>query len=538
MRNYRNPIYIWILLFTVVRLYLVWLLPFDHTGDGWGYACDLLKGDLKNGHHLIFQYFQHFWYQLYILLGGKAARAIELLTSINIIFSGIILLFLVKINRLLIPQITDSAQLVLLGFISLSMSFNRYSFENETYIIPLLLIVVAFLFWLKAIQSQSKLHFLLVIFFCFLAPLFHQTAIWGCLAIFTGSIRFNEKLGFSKGSIISIGLLIVGFWWLVYYLFAAQVYHIQIFALVFQDVISGQVETSWSLKTLVFSTVNFIRTFVEFKGSTLILIKGDKIAQLLVLVVFCLLLLEVRKFFNFKKSTDNTQSNLSKTNMIIWADLNREKSHEGYFTLGIMIILHTAFAVFSQGNHEFMLPLACFIPMYLMRSNRFNFIFKRNTLMILFLWNGFFFYYVNFKNKNLIQTWDKDSLLSDLILSQYSNFPYNQGITFVSTEASRIYNYSEYNWLTKYQNELYATTKIDCKNWIYRNISIEFSLPNPTTGMKSIVISDFQQQQLNLNRANLTYRQKYTEASKQTVIATKQKLLDTYQISVIDWIKS
>ncbi len=534
MRNYRNPIYLWILLFTVARLCLIWLIPFDHTGDGWGYACDLLKGDFKNGHHLLFQYFQQFWYQLYIFLGGKTTHTIELLTSVNIVLSGIVLLVLNRISGILIPEITASKKLGLIGLVGLSMSFNRYSFENETYILPLLLILLSFLYWLKYLKSLSKNDFFMAIIMGCLAPLFHQTAIWGCLAIFIASIRFRKNLSLNYALLISIFIMVIGLWWLVYYLFATQIYEIRIVELLLQDVISGQVETSWDLKTLVFSMVNFIRTFIEFKGSTLILIKGDTLAQIILFTVLTVLIYLIRKIV-FRQSVTHQWANELNMNIVPQILKKSEaKFQEGNFLLGFFILLYTAFAIFSQGNHEFMLPLACFVPLFLLGSRKFEFLYQNSTLLILLLWNGYFFYGANFKNQQLIQTWDKDELISNILVSQYSHQLSLNEIVLVTTEASRIYNYSEYNWLTTHHNFQYANSEKTNNNWIYRNIAIKFNLSDSLGSRKSIILSDLQQNQLNFNRANITYRQKNNEEGKQNVIAVERKGLESYQISVID----
>ena len=94
----------------------------------------------------------------------------------------------------------------------------------------------------------------------------------------------------------------------------------------------------------------------------------------------------------FRQSVTHQRANELNMNIVPQILKKSEaKFQEGNFLLGFFILLYTAFAIFSQGNHEFMLPLACFVPLFLLGSRKFEFLYQNSTLLILLLWNGYFF---------------------------------------------------------------------------------------------------------------------------------------------------
>ncbi|MDA9214339.1 hypothetical protein N9P12_04045, partial [Bacteroidia bacterium] len=114
----------------------MFFLPVEFTGDSYGYLCEVLKDDLWNSHHLLHKSFL----KEILLLGSPYALwqdPMTYLSVINVIIGLASLLVLMNILEYRKwPYTRIYLALLLVGG---SFVFLKYSHENETYILPVLL---------------------------------------------------------------------------------------------------------------------------------------------------------------------------------------------------------------------------------------------------------------------------------------------------------------------------------------------------------------------------------------------------------------
>ncbi len=318
----RTPvIFIWV--YVLIRLFL---LPIEHSGDGWGYACEILKGDLFAPHHILYKPLLWGIWKI-VAAVGIYPNPIQFFSAINLIFGGLCLSVFYSILNLLGPS--KILNLWLLILVSFTFGFIRYSGENETYIMPLFFSLWGTYFWLK--ESYWKSIFILC-----LAVLFHQIHIFWLVALFVPQKKNNIHVQYFLTSCI----ILIGFYFKYALLFGKTWY-----LLPFSDVQSGYVDVIPGIMNFIMTPVSFVRTFIQIHGNITVILFDNPVG-ILSWISLCLILFLVYT---------NTQE--------IRFTLNRIPTQfKGLFSdfvrpLGLAFLLHFLFAFYSVGNAEFMVML-------------------------------------------------------------------------------------------------------------------------------------------------------------------------------------
>lgn len=333
-----------------------WFIPIEFTGDSYGYACEVMKNDLQSGHHLLHKYVLNFLYEQYNHqffdvepLAPREYNPLIIFIRFNLIISvlNLMLVWLILEQR----KWRLSSIALALFFLSATFSFMKYSFENETYMLPLFFSLLGTYFYEKSFRLAA------IALLC-IATLFHQSHIFWLLALLiTQNANWSTKL-------LNLAISAV-FILSVYYLFSIS-YSKSISALIFQDVNNGLVQVVPSLNNLTMTAINFIRMFFQVHGELFMFWKvfnpflsGVAIISILFTLIGLVLYLGAHNL-QFKKSD--------------WS-----------FTYLAAFILHLFFAFYSVGNIEFMVVL----PFLMILSHQTGRIMNYSLLlsMGMFLWN-------------------------------------------------------------------------------------------------------------------------------------------------------
>jgi hypothetical protein len=333
-----------------------WFIPIEFTGDSYGYACEVMKNDLQSGHHLLHKYVLNFLFEQYSHSYFDAEPISAAIYNPMVVFIRFNLIVSV-LNLFVIWLILEqrkwrlSSIALALFFLSATFSFMKYSFENETYMLPLFFSLLGTFFYEK---KQWVVSFLLLS----IATLFHQTHIFWLLALWIHlKIKWPTKILYL---ILSSSIIIT-----IYYYFSLH-YSKSLLKLVFQDVDNGLVQLVPSLNNITMTAVNFIRVFFQVHGEMFMFWKvfnpflsGVAIISLLFTLIGVVLYIGAHNL-NFKKSD--------------WSLI--------YLTA---FFFHLSFAAYSVGNIEFMIVL----PFLLVLSHKTGRIMNYSLLVSLgmFLWN-------------------------------------------------------------------------------------------------------------------------------------------------------
>ena len=319
---HKTPI-LFILFYVLFRLFL---LPIEHSGDGWGYACEILKGDLFAPHHILYK--PLFWGIFKSLSAmGISPEPIQLFSFLNVIFGGLCLTVFYAILKLLGQS--KVLNLWLLILVSFTFGFIRYSGENETYILPLLFSLAGTYYWLKTEHWKA-------VSLMFVAVLFHQIHIFWLLAFF-----FPQK----KNSIHVKYLLTATFCLIGFYLLYALAYNKNWYLLPFSDVQSGYVEVVPGIMNFVMTPISFFRIFFQVHGNVVRILSEFPFTILcwISLALICFLIISNRHEIGWTVRKMRSHFNRFFSNM--------------RHPLGMAFILHLFFAFYSVGNAEFMVML-------------------------------------------------------------------------------------------------------------------------------------------------------------------------------------
>lgn len=263
-----NSGFIIVSLLTLIYL----LLPTANSSlDAWYYAACVRHGhELLLAHHLLYNPAGWLWV--------KALHGVDLtpdtlaaLKALNALAAGACLLVLHRLLRLLRPGKAAGPWLLLVGA---SFGMLRFATENETYVQPLLLSLLASRAWVRYWLSGQRLrHLVWAGLWAALACLFHQIHFFWWLGLLLGT---GWYAGRKLRSLVLYALpaLLVP----LAYVAALPAWHepLTVSALwrfVFHDYYAGTAGGSISGPGLLLSAVNLVRTFGQLHGSTLALLR-------------------------------------------------------------------------------------------------------------------------------------------------------------------------------------------------------------------------------------------------------------------------
>jgi len=403
--------YLFVAIFVIVGAILLFV-TIGHTGDGWGYAADVLRAnswqstELVSAHHLFYNYL---CYALNPIFISSNINPINGFTAMNWIFYGLTIFVFYRVLLALNYNKKESIWWSLL--IAGCFGLLRFSLENETYILPLFFALLGshFISNFKNSNSHEYLGFTLLA----ISVLFHQSYIFWFFAFAINAISRQRFIPI----FISVSIIVIS-----YLLFAIKLNQ-SILSFIIHDVDAGLVQVIPNINNLKFTLINGLRAIFQVHGNMLILIQNYIVVSLVGIAGMLLVL------FGVLHSLRNSTLDLNK---VKFGAALRQRSQNPFF---IAFIMQLAFAFYSVGNAEFMVMLP--ILFLLSFHDKVIPVFTHIHKMALGLWiyNGVFFIVPTFMG-----SFDDVGLTSKMLSKERPTKPF----VFISTQAIAIQNQMEY----------------------------------------------------------------------------------------------
>ena len=317
------------------------------TGDSWYYAaCARWGRELWQPHHLLYNAIGWGWLRLVGANGPAPAGELALtwLQMLNALAAGASLLVLGRLlGRAGAPAAAIPAWLLLAGS---CFGVLRFATDNETYIQPLLLSLLASLAWARALyagaEASRRRWLLLAGLLAALACLVHQLMVWWWLGLLLGLRSWRSRPALCEGLTYALPALLVP---LAYALAApgGGVAGVVRFAL--HDYLAGGARVEVSSNGLLFTGIGLVRTLGQVHGNLLPLLQrwplplgGVALASLGLSVYGLLGARCARRAAQGQNEASAPARTVRRTHALIGG-------------------LHLAFAVQATGNAEFMVML-------------------------------------------------------------------------------------------------------------------------------------------------------------------------------------
>lgn len=329
--------------------------------DSWYYAaCVKHHHELLNSHHLLYNMWGYGFYTFTKVFYSEM-EAIKALSLMNALSAFASLLVFYKILKNIGKK--DMTALWLSIFCGVCFGFWRYASDAESYSLPLLWALLATLFYSNKDNRYASIWCGL---FAVLAVLTHQLYIWWTIALFFGYMRFRPQKDWWKfGSVL---LLLPLSYYVAYNIVETDAKNLVIFIL--GEYSKGNAHIQMSEQSLLLGGINLIRSFGQVHGNMLYLFNEFSSFYWFLILLILYFLFKNCKMANFQ--------------------LNRIKGAKNdlWFVATIGFSLHFLFAIFSDGNAEFMsmlpfLIVLIFVSFYEIKSIQILATFS----VLLFLWN-------------------------------------------------------------------------------------------------------------------------------------------------------
>lgn len=243
------------------------------TGDAWYYAaCARWGQELWQPHHLLYNGIGWAWLRLVSASGAAGPLALVWLQMLNALAAGASLLALGRLLwRAGAPLAAIPAWLLLVGS---CFGMLRFATENETYIQPLLLSLLASLAWARALyakQEASRAGWLLLAgLLAALACLVHQLMVWWWLGLLLGLRPWRGQPALLKGFSYALPALLVP---LAYALAAPGGGAAGVVRFALHDYLTGGARVEMGGKSLLFTGIGLVRTLGQVHGNLLPLLR-------------------------------------------------------------------------------------------------------------------------------------------------------------------------------------------------------------------------------------------------------------------------
>jgi len=385
--NFNISTFILTLFFFLIYLFL----PTQNSSiDAYNYAANVKwNHDLFFPHHLLYNFLPDFFIKLLGIFHFQP-DLLAFMKMMNAVFAALSLFILFKILDNSQDQKKNILPMVLIA--GSCFGFMRYATENETYIVPIFWSLWSSYFFLKYIKSNIHTDILYSGIFATIACLFHQIHILWYTGLLLGTFFYLKDI--KKALWLAAPGIIIP---IIYYLAYKQV-HFEydkaqnLWQFVFYDYYFGTARVQFGVDNLILGFISFIRSFIQVHGMMPVLIKLNYLYAL----AFAPLLFTV--FYTIK---------------YLWVHkLEKSKPTTFIKTTIIIFLLHFAFAVFSEGNAEFMVMLPLLLLLLINGLYRI-----KNTIYLsigisLFIWNLTFGlipnYFYDFQNQEkIVEIMDK-----------------------------------------------------------------------------------------------------------------------------------
>ncbi|RTQ44984.1 hypothetical protein EJV47_26820 [Hymenobacter gummosus] len=329
---------------------LVLLLPTrNSTSDAWYYAACVRHGhDLLLPHHLLYNAVGWLWLQLLGPLGPDALAALLALNALA--YGGVLLGLRGILHQLGAPSALRLALLLLAGG---SFGLLRFATENETYMLPLLLSVLASGSWLRYLRAGRAGALLAAGGWAAGACLLHQLHAWWWLGLLIGTLVYAPHRRAVRWFLAPALLIPLAYGLaLAYWQLPLTPTALLRFAL--HDFVSGSAGAPASAaKALLLTVANLVRSFAQVHGSTLALVRR---LPWLALVPLLGLVGVVWAWRRRSRSASAAGAESTAPPTLLRA---AGRTH------GLILLLHLGFAAWASGNAEFMVMLPVLLAVVL-----------------------------------------------------------------------------------------------------------------------------------------------------------------------------
>jgi hypothetical protein len=238
------------------------------TGDAWYYAaCARWGQELWQPHHLLYNGIGWLWLRLVGASGPAGTLALTWLQMLNALAAGASLLVL---GRLLwqagAPRPAIPAWLLLVGS---CFGMLRFATENETYIQPLLLALLASLAWAQARYAGKRRWLVLAGLLAALACLVHQLMVCWWLGLLLGLRPWQQRRALGAALAYALPALLVP----LAYALAATGGAAGALRFALHDYLTGSARVELGGKSLLLTLISLVRTAVQVHGNLLPLLR-------------------------------------------------------------------------------------------------------------------------------------------------------------------------------------------------------------------------------------------------------------------------
>ncbi len=397
----------WIILGLYVILRLLFP-PVELTGDSYGYACEIINGNLWNAHHIMHKFvIQDIWIILQPLhFFNNPLEFFILLHFASALGAIYVLKRILELRHWSWINVNLALIFLISGF-----AFMKYVGENEVYFYPILISLIGSLAF-----EKNKVYTAAI--WLGIATLFHQIHIFWLI----GLLFPREFKRLNAYFPLIVGLFIP----VITYSVLGLATQTSLSQMLFQDVHAGLVQTVPDSKNTVFFAINMVRLFFQIHGDILLFwnlwnpyFSGISIVNIIFVGLgFIYFLREIK--YQYDKS-------------------------DWYKPYMIAFCLHAVFAWYSVGNIEFMVLL----PFLFLLSLRNGNLLKPSLLLSvgLLVWNmGQWVLPMSKTHPNRLQ--DKMNISSAIIEQDLSGEVFRKAQTLVFTSnAAQLQNAYQYRYL-------------------------------------------------------------------------------------------
>lgn len=308
--------------------------------DAITYAADVKYGnDIFTPHHLLYNALHWCFYNL-ALLFNPHAYVVDIMQLVTAVISVLTL----GVTYKTLCRITDNkTSLAFTIFIGCCFGFIRYSLECEVYVTPILFSVWSSYWFVRYLKEDKTWLVILTGVFASIAVLFHQIHIFWGIGLFAGLLIAKRYKGTAIYAICTLSVLICYSIVLVCYEktgWSVENLFKYLASYYYSD---GAANGGIGVKNFIMTPISLVRTFLQVHGDMTILLKMSPVLY----AVFAIIPLLVFLLVKFIKS----------------ASVRAERDMVIVWTHVIIFALQFLFAVYSDGNAEFMvmLPFAMMI---------------------------------------------------------------------------------------------------------------------------------------------------------------------------------
>lgn len=397
-----------LIFFSTLIIYLLGISNYS-TIDGWGYAADIVNSTmLFRPHHLLYSATGFVWVKIITYL-IPYAEAIFLLKIFNALVASATILVLFK---LLVKLNIDKRDAVIMSlFASVCWGFLRFAIENETYIVPTFLSLLASYFYLQARLDKRSILYILSGFFASLACLYHQIMFFWWLAL---AIPLLSRTNWKKFMVFTLPALIVP----ATYILIAAIEGVNLSAksliqFVLSDYYNGNATIEFSYKIIAIGLINTARTFIQLHGYIGNLLTSTWYWWIHVATTLLFVILSVKSVAT-KKLTLKLNDDFLRTHFIA-------------------LLLQIAFAFLAGGNAEFMAMVPILFVIVTSKHKQIRSFFLYSTVALA-IWNISF-------GVLPYKVYGRDS--SDLVIGSIEKSG-NERVAYLLSNAPKVVNRLEY----------------------------------------------------------------------------------------------